>query len=530
MSDGPMAQPGRNNAFHNVPAEHTPTNLFSLDHTKHLTADMGKIMPVCLLECVPGDVYEIGADMLIRTQALLAPVMDSAKASIHFFFVPNRLTWPKIDTSGNDWETFITGGPTGLSAPTMPTWNVSSGKHGEGSLWDYFGLPTWAAANNFTTAYPDAIAPTALPLRAYNITINEYYRDETLQTELAMTNEDLFNRNWTKDYFTSALPSQQRGTSPALPLTGTSAATWTAANIGVPGGTFQSVGTSNTLAGNNKLGPNAAGVPADNALGAFNANTVNLAVGQSVNISQLRLAIATQQLLEKTMVGGARYTEYLQTIYGTHPRDDTLNRPQYIGGTMQPVIFSEVVQMSSSNTQPTPQGNLAGHGISVGQNYVGKYRAMEFGYIIGLLSVMPEPSYSQGIPKMWTRPTRYDHYNPYFANLSEQAVLNQELYLAGDGANQTIFGYQARYNEMRYERSTVHGVLRSTLDYWTFTRKFAARPTLNSAFIQLTDAEVTTLKRVTPVTSQPWLIIQVGNRIRRRAPLPVYATPGLTKV
>lgn len=525
MSDAAMAQPGRNNAFHSVPANKTPTNTFDLSHTKHLTADMAKCIPALILEAVPGDVFELGADMLIRTQALLAPLMDSAKATIHCFFVPHRLTWPKIDTSGNDWETFITGGATGLSAPTMPTWNVGATGHGEGSLWDYFGLPTWAAATTFAAQYPDAVVPTALPLRAYNIIINEYYRDETLQTERLVTDETLFNRNWTKDYFTSALPSQQRGTAPALPVSGSAA--WTPTTL--PNTAFAGISMNpSNIGGDNKIGlSNVDATKAANMLGAFNTNTLS---AQSVNISSLRLAIATQQLLEKTMVGGARYTEYLQGVYGTHPRDDTLNRPQYLGGAMQPVIFSEVLQTSSSNTQPTPQGNLAGHGISVGSGYIGQYRCMEFGYIVGILSIMPEPSYSQGIPKMWTRPTRFDQYNPYFANLSEQAVLNQELYLANDGVNQTIFGYQARYNELRYERSTVHGALRSTLDYWTFTRKFAARPTLNSAFIQLTDAEITQLKRVTPVTTQPWLIIQLGNRVRARRPIPVYATPGLTEV
>nr|QJB18989.1 MAG: major capsid protein [Microvirus sp.] len=526
MSDAAMAQPGRNNAFHQVEPKKAQYATHDLSHTKHLTADMGKIIPVCLLEALPGDVFDIGAEMLIRTQPLLAPVLDTAKATIHFFFAPMRLMWPKIDTSGNNWETFITGGQDGLAAPVKPTWNVSSGKHGEGSLWDYFGLPTWATANNFTTAYPDAIVPSALPLRMYNIVMNEYYRDENLQTELAMTNEDLFNRNWTKDYFTSAMTSQQRGTSPALPITGSSSAIWNASTFPAAALPATAVGLMATT-GAATIGNNAGNAANANLLTAFNSNQVNLTNAQTVNISQLRLAIATQQLLEKTMVGGARYTEYLQAIYDVHPRDDTLQRPQYIGGTMQPVIFSEVLQTSSATAQPTPQGNMAGHGISVGQNHVGKYRCLEFGYIMGFLSIMPEPSYSQGIPKMWSRATRYEHFNPYFIPLSEQPVRNQEIYLAGDGLNQTTFGYQAIYNELRYERSTVHGALRSTLDYWTLTRKFAARPSLNSAFVQLTDAEVTTLKRVTPVTSQPWLILQIGNLIRIQRPLPAFGTPGL---
>lgn len=530
MSDAALAQPGRNQAFHQVPPPNNQYSTHDLSHTKHLTADMGKVYPIMVLECVPGDVVDLAADMLIRTQTLLAPVMDSARATIHTFAIPNRICWPKIDTSGDNWETFITGGATGLLTPTLPIWNVSSGKHGEGSLWDHVGLPTWATANDFQTQYPDAIVPHSLVRRAYNILVNEYIRDETLQAELPLTNEDLFNRNWTKDYFTSALPTQQRGTSPALPISGTSAAVWPAAQFdsaGVAAGTYLSA--KNGVA-DAKFYMQAASVQArDNFFAGFANNVVNLSSATSVNMNQLRASMAQQQLGERMMVVGARYTEMLQGIWGTSPRDETLQRPEYIGGTSQPIIFSEVLQTSATSAQPTPLGNQSGNGISVGQNYIGKYRCNEFCYIISILTVMPEPSYSQGIPKMYARPSRFDWPNPFYANLSEQAVLNQELYLANDGQNQGIFGYQARFNELRYERSTVHGALRSSLDYWTLTRKFAARPLLNSAFIQLTDAEVTTLKRVTPVTTQPWLIVQIGNRVRMKRPIPAFATPGLEK-
>lgn len=517
--------PERNNAFNRVPPTPQQYSTQDLSHTKHLTADMGKCMPVMILEAVPGDVFDIGQQMLIRTQALLAPVMDTARATIHTFFVPKRLCWPKIDSSGDNWETYLTGGATGLVAPTPPTWNVGSGNHDVGSMWDYAGLPTWSAANNFTTAYPDAIVPSALPRRAYNIIMNEYFRDQTLQTELAMTNELLFNRNWTKDFFTSALPTQQRGTAPALPVTGS--AQWTTAPFAAPTGSTANLTASSSAAGDNKIGGIGGATQQNNIQAAFNANVLN---ATSVNVSSLRLTIATQQLMEKTMVGGARYIEYLQAVYGTSPRNDTLDRPEYVGGVSQQIVFSEVLQTSATSTQPTPQGTMAGSGISVGQNFVGKYRCEEFGYVISILTVMPEPSYSQGIPKMWLRQTRFDEYNPYYNGLSEQGVLNQELYLTGDGANTSIFGYQARFNEMRYERSTVHGKLRTNLDYWTLTRKFAARPALNSAFIQLTDAEVTTLKRVTPVNTEPWLVIQIGNMVRAKRPIPAYATPGLQAV
>ena len=77
-----------------------------------------------------------------------------------------------------------------------------------------------------------------------------------------------------------------------------------------------------------------------------------------------------------------------------------------------------------------PQGNLAGHGIGVGdQHGFPESFFEEHGFIIGLMSILPRAEYFQGLPKMWQRPTRLDYYWPDFAELGEQAVLNKELYL-----------------------------------------------------------------------------------------------------
>ena len=140
------------------------------------------------------------------------------------------------------------------------------------------------------------------------------------------------------------------------------------------------------------------------------------------------------------------------------------NVPKYIGGSKSPVIVSEVLQTSSSDAT-SPQGNMAGHGVSASSTFCGKYRATEHGLIMGILSIMPRTMYQQGMDRQWLRRSRYDFYFPEFANLSEQAILNCELYATTvESTNKAIFGYQGRYDEMRTKRNMVCGQMRSMFD------------------------------------------------------------------
>jgi len=288
-----------------------------------LTFDFGQLIPSLCMEMVPGDSFEMSNDIIVRFQAMLSPPLHQVDLSVHYFFVPNRLLWPKEDTSGADWESFITGGQDGLNSAVLPRWNVSSGKHSVGSLWDYFGLPTWDTANDFATAYTDAVKPLSFPLLAYNLIWNEYYRDETLQNviEPLSSNEDILVRNWSKDFFTSALPWQQRGTAPALPVSGYSAALWPdtsfvnsvgSAAVGVAAASadprFQSSGAFSNA----------------NLKGALQSNVVDLSSATTFDIADFRLAAVIQRWLERNATGGIRYTEFLQGVFGVYPRDERI--------------------------------------------------------------------------------------------------------------------------------------------------------------------------------------------------------------
>lgn len=494
-----------NKLFKNVGSLQPGKSMFDLSYEKKFSCDMGQLIPIMADEVVPGDIFTIGNNAVIRFQPLVAPVLHEINVYVHYFFVPYRLLW-------DEWETFITGGVTGDEVPTMPTWNPGAGENVEGTLWDYLGFPTGVD--------PDGAYPIDLPRRAYYFIYNEYYRDETLIAEIDITGTDytILNRAWEKDYFTSALTFQQRGTGPAFPIVGSTTAEWDPADI-IFALSDEPVRTSNTAARPWLYSNN---VNSRQNLEDFLAsNTVDLSTAAPIDISDLRLGFQVQKWMERNARAGARYTEFLGSHFGVKPTDERLDRPEYIGGSKFPVIISEVLQTSESNT--TAQGTLAGHGISVNADYVAKYRATEFGIIMGIMSVMPRPAYQQGINRQWLRYTKFDFYFPEFAHISEQGIIRAEIYANGVSAdNNTLFGYCGAYDEMRTKQSIVCGEFRSTYDYWHIGRQFGAAPTLNQTFI-----ECVPRKDIFAAPSEPGLLVQFGNLIKAIRPMPIISEPGL---
>lgn len=477
-------------------------SVFDLSYTKKLTCDMGQLIPIMCDEVVPGDIFKIGAEIVIRFQPLVAPILHEINCFIHYFFVPYRLLWSL-------WESFITGGQTGEDASVLPRWTPPA--TATNKLWDYLGFPT-------DSPQPDCegALPMAFPRSAYNFIYNHFYRDENFITEVALDNEEILLRAWEKDYFTSALPFQQRGTSPALPIAGITNAEFD--DVIIAQGT-----TQRNIVLNEGLNTIQALSGVQQELkDALSNNEVDLSQATSFNISDLRLAFSIQRWMERNARCGVRYVEFLGAHFGVNPRDDRLQRPEYIGGIKTPIVISEVLQTSSTDAT-SPQGNLAGHGITVDREYAGTYRATEFGLIMGIMSVMPKPAYQQGINRQWLRETRYDFYFPEFANLSEQAIIGAEIKATGETSeNTSIFGYAGRYDEMRVKQNQVVSGMRSLFDYWHLGRYFADPVLLNQSFL-----ECVPRKDIFAVQDEHGLIVNVGNIIKAIRPIPVMSNPGL---
>jgi len=517
--------------FDSVPMSRPQKSKFDLSHERKFTFKMGVLTPIMCQEVLPGDSFNVETELMIRLQPMIAPIMHRVNVYTHYFFVPNRLIW-------DEWEDFITGGEDGLAAPVPPYFTITSGSAGSmypGSLCDYLGYPTWPASPAPVIDPTKQLNVSVLPLRAYQLINNEYYRDQNLTDPIEFSKGSgqvsgsplgelvqLRKRCWEKDYFTSALPWAQRGAEVLIPIEGEADFTYKNRSD-----VFRS---SDGIAVNGSLTATSVG-PTDGvfAVGGSAARLENIDEidfqNTSVTINDLRRSIALQKWLEVSARGGARYTEQLRSHFGETPEDSRLQRPEYLGGGKQPVVISEVLSTVQFE-EDIPQGNMSGHGISVGRSNGFRKKFKEHGYIIGIASVIPRTAYQQGIPRSLTRFDKFDYAWPKLANIGEQAIFNKELYYTGAVTNNPnfAFGYQSRYSEYKYMPSTVHGDFRGNLSYWHMGRIFSTEPALNKAFVE--SDPTTRIFAVTDVEADP-LYCQLYHKVSGIRPLPYYGVPAL---
>jgi len=255
----------------------------------------------------------------------------------------------------------------------------------------------------------------------------------------------------------------------------------------------------------------------------------NLSSATAATINQLREAFQQQVMLERDARGGTRYVEMIKSHFGVTNPDFRLQRSEYLGGGSSPINIHPVPQTSPTSGS-NAQGQLAAFGTASFQGHGFNKSFTEHGVIIGLACVRAELTYSQGLNRMWSRSTRYDHFWPALANIGEQSVLNKEIYndLAdGTGSTQRsgVFGYQERYAEYRYKPSQITGIFRpayaTPLDTWHLSQEFSAQPTLNGSFIE----QDTPVDRVIAVTTEPHILFDGWFNYTCARPMPVFAVP-----
>lgn len=524
--------------FAMVPRADIPRSAFRMQKALKTTFDGGYLVPMMCEEVLPGDTFNVRLTAFARLATPIFPFMDNLHFETFFFFVPCRLVWENWVRFQGERED-----PNDSISYVVPQMLSPLGGYGIMGLHDYFGLPT---AGQVDPAY--AISHNALPLRAYNLIYNEWFRDQNLQNSRNVPKGDgpdsyldftLQRRGKRPDYFTTALPWTQKGASVMLPL-GSTAPVRTQATEVVTGAQ-QALRMRNTAGnlpgGAQTLNMSAAGnvFYSGTASGAFVADVyptnlvADLSTATAATINQIRQAFQIQRLLERDARGGTRYTEIVQAHFGVRSPDARLQRPEYLGGGHSPITINPIAQTSATGVSggTSPQGNLSAMGTMMAHGHGFSQSFTEHGYIIGLMNVRADLTYQQGIRKLWTRQTRYDFYMPVFAMLGEQAILSQELYCDGSSADQDVFGYQERWAEYRYNPSQVTGLMRSTaagtIDAWHLAQRFTTRPTLGSAFI----VDAPPISRVVAVDTEPEFILDAFFDCKVARPMPMYSVPGM---
>lgn len=522
-----------------------------------MSGKFGYLYPVLLMDCVPGDTVRDTMTAFMRFAPLLSPVMHRIDVTTHFFFVPMRLVT-------DHWETFITGGQDGMSETVLPYATVASYvaatditpglRVRKGTLWDYLGLPVLEGAVPGSVSVEPV---SVLPFRAYAKVWNDYYRDPNFDEEEDLDLEldgpiatpailekytRLRRRGWQKDYFTSALPWAQRGPSVLMPLSGT--AEWEYRNparlLGPDSGPYEQgdghhLGIDNTLESGALVDLDSV-TPANQPLGLDNISDIRLENG-TTTINDLRRALAIQRWLENNARGGGRYIEQIEAHFGSRVPDFRLQRAEYLGGGKQPVQISEVLATAGGESQP-PIGDMGGHGISVGKSNRFTYRCQEHGYVIGILSVMPQTAYQQGIDRLWSRINKYEYLWPELARLGEQEIKSKEVFFsfnnADQGQNDELFGYTPRYAEYKFKNDRVAGDFRDTLAFWHLGRIFTHRPILSSEFTTMFEdtfegnSEEETYRRIFAVQDDTdYLWMQLFHRLTAKRPLPYFGVPSI---
>lgn len=565
-----------------------PTNIdiqrsrFRRPHSLKTTLNVGDIVPIYVdTDVLPGDTYSIDTSKVVRMQTLINPIMDNIYLDTYFFFIPHRLVW-------DHWKEFMGESSDSAWLPevdyTIPQITPPTQGWSKGTIADYFGVPT--GVTGFTMS--------ALPYRAYALVCNEWFRSTPLQDPLVVPTNDTTQQgtNGTNyitdvanggmpykackyhDYFTSALPSPQRGPDVTLPVgfAGAPIPVYTTPAIHSPAypgatnpngselygytpSTFESASYPDTQYAAVRYtndasvsqypflrfqpdfpaaGPTSAvaGVMPVNLWGYPDSGSF-----QAASINQLRMAFQVQRYYERLARGGDRYIEMIKAFFGVTSPDARQQRPEYLGGNRIPININQVLQQSATDST-SPLGATGAYSLTTDSHSDFTRSFTEHGTIIGVMVARYDHTYQQGLERQFSRKTRYDYYFPVFAHLGEQAILNKELYLQSDEVigdtgkpvNDEVFGFQERWAEYRYKPSQVTGEMRSnyslSLDSWHLADYYTSQPYLSPEWI-VEDANTVdrTIAVSSRVSDQLFADIYFSETVTR--PMPLYSVPGL---
>lgn len=383
---------------------------------------------------------------------------------------------------------------------------------------------------------------SALPFRAYESIYNAFYRDQrnnpfiidgTPEYNKWIPSQDggadnyvysLRHANWEQDFLTTAVQSPQQGIAPLVGIV---------TNNGVSSLAFTDSESGESFTAQVDLNE-------DGTVKEFKANTSDMPVSQyrtlidfatsGISINDFRNVNALQRWLETNMRKGYRLKDIIKGHYDVNVRFDELDMPEFIGGVTQDVMPTMVTQTTEGG-EGSPLGSYAGQLSCVGTSkHSIRHYCDEPGWIIGILSVVPVPNYSQLLPKYFMRDNVLDYFFPEFGHIGYQPITYREVCpiqakAAGKDLS-TVFGYQRAWYEYISRVDEVHGQMRTSLRNFLINRVFDVAPELSESFLLVDPSQTNEIFTVTAENEDVWMG-QVYFDYQAKEPIPLYGIPKL---
>jgi hypothetical protein len=457
-------------------------NQFDMAYGNKFTGQFGKLIPFYYEETLPGDNFDIRAELKTELAPLLSDLNHMIDIHMDYFYVPYDSIW-------SNWRDFISGGENYDQNPTLPfvAWNDANKQHFKtGTLADYLGIPCWDK-NGTTPTITGQRNINALFFRAYQHIYNEWYRDQDLIAKVDIQKDtdglcstdilELRSASWNNDLFTSCRPEAQKGDPVNFlareKVNDPNLITWDGSNV--------ATGTANIFT---------AGATSDPSDGIIRDSS-NTEMDLYATVQQLRKGEALQKFYEAMQRGGNRYNEYLNTMWGVTDQDRRLQIPELIQSSQHPLQVAEVVTTTNQDNTTTDDnvaGQAYGRATAYGQTGA-NFKAPDYGCIIGIVKYVPRPSYMFSLPEVYDRTNRFEWYTDHLAEIGEEIVKKSEIYTSPTNPNSTTgnqdFGYHHRYYAFKCRHDQISGDFKYGLNFRHMSRDVTTYPLLNQDFIEI---------------------------------------------